>query len=62
MHLGSLYTASVIGAILLSSAAIAQQIFPLEDVVKTAASRSTLAAPGGAPFHPRAMISRREET
>ncbi len=62
MHLGSLYTASVIGAILLSSAAIAQQIFPLEDVVKAAASRSTLAAPGGAPFHLRAMISRREET
>lgn len=61
MHLGSLYTASVIGAILLSSAAIAQQIFPLEDVVKAAASRSTLAAPGRA-LHLRPMISRREET
>lgn len=46
-----------IGAALLPHIAMSQQTAPLEEVVREAASRSTLAAPGGAPFHLKATIS-----
>jgi hypothetical protein len=57
MHKGVLSTAFIVGAILLPHLGISQQIAPLEDVAKDAASHSTLAAPGGAPFHLKAKIS-----
>ena len=50
-------TLALIAPMLLANAAIAQQTAPLEDVVKEAASHSTLAAPGGASFHLKATIS-----
>lgn len=46
-----------LAALLLAKSGAAQQTAPLEDVVKEAASHSTLAAPGGAPFHLKATIS-----
>jgi hypothetical protein len=57
MHKGVLSTAFIVGGILLPHLGISQQIAPLEDVAKDAASHSTLAAPGGAPFHLKAKIS-----
>ncbi len=54
-HLGRCL--ALVASILLAKAAAAQQTAPLEDVVKEAASHSTLAAPGGAPFHLKAIIS-----
>ncbi len=57
MHKGVLSAAFMAGAILLSNIGMTQQLVPLEDVVKEAASHSTLAAPGGAPFHLKAKIS-----
>ena len=57
MHKGSFCAAFMAGAILLSQTGMSQQMVPLEDAVKEAAGRSTLAAPGGAPFHLRAPIS-----
>ena len=50
-------TLALIAPMLLAYAAMAQQTAPLEDVVKEAASHSTLAAPRGAPFHLKATIS-----
>jgi hypothetical protein len=50
-------TLALIAPILLARAGTAQQTAPLEDVVKEAASHSTLAAPGGTPFHLKATIS-----
>lgn len=57
MHKGVLSTAFMAGAILLSNIGMSQQMAPLQEVVKDAASHSTLAAPGGAPFHLKATIS-----
>jgi hypothetical protein len=57
MHKGSFCAALMVGAILVSQTGMSQQMVPLEDAVKEAAGRSTLAAPGGAPFHLRATIS-----
>lgn len=56
MHKG-VFSTAFIGAILLSNIGMSQQMAPLEDVVKDAASHSTLAATGGAPFHLKAKIS-----
>lgn len=50
-------TIALTASILLAKAATAQETTPLESVVKEAASHSTLAAPGGAPFHLKATIS-----
>ena len=49
------------GAVLFASAALAQEQVPLEDVVRDAALRSTLASPGAAPFHLQAKISDEKE-
>ena len=57
MHKGVLSTVLIAGAILLSNIGMAQQMIPLEDAAKDAASHSTLAAAGGAPFHLKATIS-----
>lgn len=57
MQKNTLRGAYALSAILLSCAGLAQQRAPLEDVVKEAASRSTLAAPGAVPFHVQANIS-----
>ena len=50
-------TVVAIGVIFAAEHAQAQQDAPLEDVVREAASRSTLAAPGGVAFHLKATIS-----
>ena len=48
---------SIFAIIVLAKTSRAQEMVPLEDAVKQAASRSTLASPQGAPFHLRATIS-----
>ena len=60
MHKGSFCAVLMAGAILVSQTGMSQQMVPLEDAVKEAAGRSTLAAPGGAPFHLQASISDKE--
>ena len=62
MHKGSFCAAFMAGAILLSQTGMSQQTVPLEDAVKDAAGRSTLAAPGGAPFHLRRRSPTRKRT
>lgn len=57
MRKGLLSVVFVAGGMLLPVIGVAQQMVPLEDAVKDAAGHSTLAAPGGAPFHLRAKIS-----
>jgi hypothetical protein len=51
------YAVSIFAVILLVRFAGAQETAPLEEVVKQAASHSTLASLNGAPFHLRATIS-----
>src|SRR5580700_8402304 len=48
---------SVFAMIVIAKASGAQEMVPLEDAVKDAASRSTLASAQGTPFHLRATIS-----
>src|SRR5258707_3344001 len=57
MHKGVFCAAFLIGATLLPTTVRSQQMIPIEDAVAEAASRSTLAAPNGVPFHLRAKIS-----
>lgn len=57
MPQGKLAASFLFSTLLLSNAALAQQTAPLEDVAKEAAAKSTLAAPGNAPFHLQAKIS-----
>jgi hypothetical protein len=49
--------AVILGAACLVKAGVAQQTAPLEEVVREAASHSTLAEAGGVPFHLKATIS-----
>jgi hypothetical protein len=57
MRKGSFCATWMVGAILVSQTGMSQQMIPLEEAVKEAAGRSTLAAPGAAPFHLQATIS-----
>ena len=57
MHKGVFCAAFLVGATLLPNTVRSQQMIPLEDAVAEAASRSTLAAPSGVPFHLQAKIS-----
>jgi hypothetical protein len=57
MHKGVLSVVFAASAVLLTNIGVSQQMAPLEDVAREAASHSTLAAPGGAPFHLKATIS-----
>jgi hypothetical protein len=57
MPQGKLAASFLFSTLLISNTALAQQTAPLEDVAKEAAAKSTLAAPGNAPFHLEARIS-----